>query len=37
MKELFDTLAHTAPGLCNVGALLLLILFIYAAVGVQVI
>ena len=35
MKELFDTLAHTAPGLCNVGALLLLILFIYAAVGVQ--
>jgi len=35
MRQLFDTLVQTLPGLCNVGGLLLLICFIYAAVGVQ--
>ena len=35
MKELFDTLMHTLPGMMNVGGLLCLICFIYAAVGVQ--
>ena len=35
MRQLFDTLITTLPGLTNVGGLLLLICFIYAAVGVQ--
>ena len=34
-EELFDTLMHTLPGMMNVGGLLCLICFIYAAVGVQ--
>jgi uncharacterized protein YjbI with pentapeptide repeats len=35
LAELFDTLTRTLPGLSNVGALLGLLFFIYAAVGVQ--
>ena len=35
MRRLFDTLLVTLPGFVNVGGLLLLLLFIYAAVGMQ--
>ena len=35
MRRLFDTLLVTLPGFVNVGGLLLLLFFIYAAVGMQ--
>jgi hypothetical protein len=35
MAQVFDTLVSSLPGMLNVGALLLLLSFIYAAVGVQ--